>query len=115
MRRKCCKAWYSSPRFWRVFPWLVSTLFMATGSFGTLVIAQSVFREDREYVIAYVESLAISLLQGWFFWDVVVIVTRNNLSCTRTIIKNHRYQTVEKFVLAPLSWFKGLVKGAALD
>eukprot|EP00966_Prymnesium_polylepis_P141726 3272679-Prymnesium_polylepis.1 len=61
-------------------------------------------------------SVVTSLAQGWFVFDPTVIVVRNNLSCTKTRIRTARYQTIEKFVVGPLSVIaKALFKGARAE
>ena len=67
----------------------------------SLYTTMSIFKDDTIYVVMWVESLGISLVQGWFFQDPFVIIVRNNIQFTKKRIRSHRYQVIEKFVLAP--------------
>jgi hypothetical protein len=93
----------ASVRFWGVFPWVISVSMLMLFSFFSLYTAMSVFRDDTIYVVMWCEALGFSLMQGWLVQDVIVIVVRNNLACTKKRIRSHRYQILEKFVVAPLS------------
>ena len=49
----------------------------------------------------WLETFGISLAFTFLVADIVVIIVRNNLSCTKAILATRRYQIIEKFVVAP--------------
>ena len=49
----------------------------------------------------WLETFGISLAFTFLVADIIVIVVRNNLSCTKAILATRRYQVIEKFVVAP--------------
>ena len=106
------QVWASSVLFWRIFPWALTVSALACCSLYTVYSAQSIFKDDTVYIWAYFEALAISLAQGWFVQDVFVIAVRNNIKFTKKRIRTHRYQVVEKFVLAPLILIKKICSAA---
>ena len=100
--------WQSDPTFWRVFPWVFSVTFLLCASFMALYIAQSYFQDDDVFVVAWIETMVIGLLQAWLLQDVLVIVLRNNIPTgtgKKLFAKYGRskwYQMIEKFLIAPL-------------
>lgn len=87
-------------------------------------IGQSFFGDDWIYTIAWVETLFISLAQGWFLQDPMVIIVRNNMpvgwwrkrkeKLFAKYGRSSKYQTCEKFFLTPLGWIWGLLRGMAV-
>ena len=49
----------------------------------------------------WVQAIFISFAIGWFVADPLVILTRNSLSYTKTIIRSKKYQVLEKWVTTP--------------
>ena len=109
------RTWVNGVRFWSVFPWLVTIPTLFGCSLLTLWVAQSVFEADAVYVLAFCEAIGISLAQSWLLQDVLVIAVRNNINCTKGRIRSHRYQVIEKFVLAPLLVVKKVFSSALVD
>ena len=110
--------WYSNVPFWRVFPWVVTIPMLLGSGFLTLYIAQTIFKDDSVYVLAFLESFGISLAQGWFIQDVIVIAVRNNTRCWPTgkgRVRSYRAQVIEKFYLAPLAVIKSVMKAAIIN
>ena len=56
---------------------------------------------STELTTIWLETFGISLAFTFVVADVIVIVVRNNLSCTKAILATRRYQVIEKFVVAP--------------
>ena len=42
------------------------------------------------------------MLAAWGIQEPVVILIRNNLVCTRTVVRSSRYQTFEKVIVGPI-------------
>ena len=51
---------------------------------------------------SWIQSVCLSLAWAWAVQDPLVILVRNNLKCTKNIVRSKRYQIVEKFVVAPV-------------
>ena len=45
-----------------------------------MAVAQSAFYDDPVFLVAWIESLFISLIQGWLLQDMIVILVRNNIT-----------------------------------
>ena len=56
---------------------------------------------STELTTIWLETFGISLAFTFVVADIIVIVVRNNLSCTKAILATRRYQVIEKFVVAP--------------
>jgi anti-sigma-K factor RskA len=107
--RKRCAAVWRSVRFWRVFPWLVALAIIAVADVYTLMFGAAVFDECPEAIATismpprgWAWTVLLSLLQSWLVFDPLVILIRNNLRCTRTRVRTHKYQVAEKGALGPL-------------
>ena len=50
----------------------------------------------------FFQNVAMALAIGWFIQDPLVILARNNMKCTASIVRNKHYQTIEKFVVNPI-------------
>ena len=59
----------------------------------------------------WLETCGISFAFTFLIVDVVVIIVRNNLSCTSAILARRRYQVIEKFVVAPIVGLYKLAEG----
>ena len=60
-------------------------------------------RQDFPVVtLSWFTTIACALSYSWAIQDPVVIFVRNNLSCTKRIVRTQRYQTLEKFFTGPL-------------
>ena len=55
----------------------------------------SEFEDPIEAGVTWIWALSLSLLTGWLVQDPLVIIIRNNLSCTKTIIRSKKYQVIE--------------------
>ena len=108
------RVWRNGPRFWRIFPWVVSVPLLWGMSFFTFYVSQAIFKDDSIYVVMWVEALIISLVQGWFIQDILVIVVRNNVKFTKTRIRTAKYQTLEKFFLAPFGLLWALIRSSVI-
>jgi len=114
-RRGICKRlkdsgrlkWYftmiESYMFWSIFPWVISALLLVIANFFTLLYALRYFAFSIELMTAWLQTVGISLAIGFCFIDIVVIIVRNNINCTKVILTTRRYQVIEKFVVAPLA------------
>ena len=65
-----------------------------------------------EVGFTWLQAIGISLATGWLLQDPVIILVRNNLSCTKTIIRSKKYQVIEKFVVQP--WRLGVSYSLAM-
>ena len=70
----------------------------------------SLFR-STELTTIWLETFGISLAFTFVVVDVIVIVVRNNLSCTKAILATRRYQLIEKFVVAPAVGIYRMLEG----
>jgi len=126
--RICSKIYFvlcKSKGFWNILPWVVALTLLFSSSFYTVWVLLVIFDTSElpdsietpsELMWQWLYSVVTSLAQGWFVFDPTVIVVRNNLSCTKTRIRTARYQTIEKFVVGPLSVIaKALFKGARAE
>ena len=91
-----------SPRFWNIFPWVVSGFLILVANFFTLIYALRYFAFSDPLMFAWLETVGISLALGFGIFDVVVILVRNNLNCTKVILQTRKYQVLEKFVVGPI-------------
>ena len=87
----------SSPQ---IFPWVLSVLIMGVANFFCLWVALKVF--DSTTVVNWAQSVSFSMLAAWGIQEPVVILIRNNLVCTRTVVRSSRYQTFEKVIVGPI-------------
>jgi len=60
------------------------------------------FANTPDNIQTWVSTLLITFVQGWFVQDIIVILVRNNLDCTKTIVRSWKYQILEKVVVGPL-------------
>ena len=63
-------------------------------------VALKVF--DSTTVVNWAQSVSFSMLAAWGIQEPVVILIRNNLVCTRTVVRSSRYQTFEKVIVGPI-------------
>ena len=102
--RRCWGAICGSVLFWRLFPWTFCFALSGFCHLQTLFVTMRIFAEFEDPVaigLTWVQSLGISMGIGWFLQDPVIIIVRNNLSFTKTIIRSKKYQVLEKFVVSP--------------
>ena len=101
----CARGRCASVTFWTYFPWVVSHTIAFLCHAQTLFVATSIFAQFEDPIavgLTWLQAIGISLVVGWFVQDPLVIVVRNNLSCTKAIIRSKKYQVVEKYVLLPV-------------
>jgi hypothetical protein len=70
----------------------------------TLFVTMRVFAEFEDPIamgVVWLQAIGISLAIGWLLQDPVIIFVRNNLSCTKAIIRSKKYQVIEKYVVQP--------------
>ena len=103
VRRGCSKL-CGSVRFWRIFPWALAYSLAAFCHIQTLFVTMRIFAEFEDPVamgMVWIQAIGMSMVVGWFVQDPIIILVRNNLSCTKAIIRSKKYQVMEKFVVAP--------------
>lgn len=101
---KCYLDTCRSVLFWRIFPWAFSYLIAFLCHAQTLFVTMRIFAEfeDPNAVgLVWLQAIGISLVIGWFLQDPIIILVRNNMNCTKTIIRSKKYQVIEKFVVQP--------------
>lgn len=59
------------------------------------------FEDPIAMGVVWLQAIGISLAIGWLLQDPVIIFVRNNLSCTKAIIRSKKYQVIEKYVVQP--------------
>lgn len=47
------------------------------------------------------QAIFLSFAIGWLIQDPTIIIIRNSLKSTKSIIRTKKYQILEKFVVAP--------------
>ena len=77
-----------------------SLAIMGVANFFCLWVALKVF--DSTTVVNWAQSVSFSMLAAWGIQEPVVILIRNNLVCTRTVVRSSRYQTFEKVIVGPI-------------
>ena len=114
--KRCYSALCKSVIFWRAFPWTFCLLLIVVCHFQTLFVTMRIFAQfpnANDIGLTWLQAILISLATGWFLQDPLVIITRNNMSCTKKIIRNKKYQVIEKFIVIPFSIaIKSVVAGA---
>mgnify|MGYP006095892241 CR=1 FL=1 len=101
---RCWSAMCKSQLFWRIFPWAFSFSIAIFCHLQTLFVTMRIFAEFEDpnaIGLVWLQSLGTSLVIGWCFQDPIIIVIRNNMNCTKTIIRSKKYQVLEKFVVQP--------------
>ena len=86
----------------RSLTWTSALLLVAVSSIVGVVFRAASKDMLKDYESGSVEAIGISLGVSWLLMDPLIIVTRNTLKNTKTIIRSKRYQIIEKFVVAPL-------------
>ena len=102
--RTCYSGMCKSVFFWRSFPWAFTLVLVVICHFQTLFVTMRIFAQYPNAIevgFTWLQAIGISLATGWFVQDPVIIIVRNNLSCTKTIIRSKKYQFIEKFVVQP--------------
>lgn len=85
---------FGSYRFWCIFPWVVSGFLILVANFFTLLYALRYFAFSDPLMFAWLETVGISLALGFGVFDVIVIIVRNNLNCTKVILQTRKYQVL---------------------
>ena len=101
---RACSAMCRSVVFWRIFPWTCALALIVLCHIQVLFVATRIFSEypnPAEIGAVWVQAIFLSFAIGWFIQDPIVITIRNNLNVTRTIIRSHKYQVLEKWVIVP--------------
>jgi len=101
---RCYRAFCQSVCFWRTFPWVLAYSLAAFCHLQTLFVTMRVFAEFEDPIamgVVWLQAIGISLAIGWLLQDPVIIFVRNNLSCTKAIIRSKKYQVIEKYVVQP--------------
>jgi hypothetical protein len=117
---RCCGCWKqmcASVLFWRLFPWMFAYSIAAVCHLQTLFVATRIFAEFEDPVAVatvWLQSIVVSLFIGWLVADPTVIITRNNLKFTKTIIRSKKYQVIEKYVTIPFRYLVGRVSSVLL-
>ena len=83
---------YNSFWFWGIFPWTVTVASFAVCNVLVLLYALKYYAHDTELLFGWLQSLAIAFAIGWLVFDPFIILVRNNLSCTKHVIKTRQYQ-----------------------
>ena len=102
--RRCYSAVCNSFIFWQFFPWMLTYTVVTFAHLQVLFVTMRIFSEFEDPMrvgTVWIQALGISLLTGWLVQDPVVIIIRNNLKMTKTIIRSKKYQVLEKFVVQP--------------
>lgn len=102
---RCWFAMWDSPVFWRVLPWTISLPLLGWLAFDTLLTCLVLTDLSPDPVATnarFFQGVLFALLIGWCVQDPIVILVRNNLACTKGIVRSKRYQTLEKFVVGPI-------------
>jgi hypothetical protein len=103
--------------FWRIFPWTFTAVIVTVCHVQTLFVATRIFAMAEDPVAVgqvWVTSILIAFTIGWLVQDPIVILVRNHLSCTKTIIRSKKYQVIEKFVVIPFRIFLSRLVNAVL-
>ena len=102
--RRCWSAMCKSVLFWRIFPWALCIFLGVFCHLQTLFVTMRIFAEFEDpnaMGLLWIQAILTSMAIGWFFQDPIIIVVRNNMNCTKTIIRSKKYQVLEKFVVQP--------------
>ena len=102
--RRCWSGMCKSVLFWRTFPWVFTFTLSAFCHVQTLFVTMRIFAEFEDPNAmgrVWLQTIGVSLIVGWTLQDPLIIIVRNNLTCTKTIIRSKKYQIIEKFILQP--------------
>ena len=102
--RRCCSELCGSVLFWRTFPWAMAYTLATFCHVQTLFVTMRIFAEFEDPIAmgwVWIQAIGVSMGVGWFVQDPIIIMVRNNLNCTKAIIRSKKYQVLEKFVVAP--------------
>ena len=102
--RRCWSGMCKSVLFWRTFPWVFTFTLSAFCHVQTLFVTMRIFAEFEDPNAmgrVWLQTIGVSLIVVWTLQDPLIIIVRNNLTCTKTIIRSKKYQIIEKFILQP--------------
>ena len=70
---------------------LPSSSFILICNFFTLYYLLDMFANYPDAIGKWAGTLGLAFAQSWLVQDVIVILVRNNLACTKTIVRSWKY------------------------
>jgi len=103
---------WDSDWFWIYAPFPVAFAIAVVTNFFTLWFANKIFDEAPELIEEWFGAFMYAMGQAWCVQDPIIIIVRNNLSATKTIIRSNKYQFVQAFTVAVAKKIHAAAKAA---